>query len=92
MSFAGTTFGMIASNKYNLGLLRKTSAYQKNRKFINSTNISENAVDTINNLPLNLEDLKDVHGERLTNAKFKIFFFAFIPWSIFVMWWMGLIG
>lgn len=91
MSFAGTTLGMIASNKYNLGLLRKTSAYQKNRKFISATNIVEDAVATYNK-PLNLADLKDVHSERLTNGKFKIFFFAFIPWGVFVMWWMGLIG
>jgi len=89
MSFAGTTLGMIASNKYNLGLLRKTSAYQKNRKFINATN---NAIDNNGNKPLNLNELKDVHGERLTNTKLKIFFFAFIPWGVFVMWWMGLIG
>jgi len=91
MSFAGTTFGMISSNAYNLGFLRKTSAYQNNRKFIDASKIVEDGADN-RNKPLSLEDLKDVHGERLNNAKFKIFFFGFIPWGILVMWWMGLIG
>lgn len=90
MSFAGTTLGMISSNKYNLGLLRKTSAYQNNRKYLSSTEIADGNIDV--SKPLNLEDLKDVHTEKLSNLKYKIFFFAFIPWGIFLMWWMGFIG
>ncbi len=90
MSFAGTTLGMIASNQYNLGLLRKTSAYHFNRKYLNATDIVDGDIDV--SKPLDLEDLKDVHAEKLSNLKYKIFFFAFIPWGIFLMWWMGFIG
>lgn len=82
--------GMIASNKYNLSLLRKTSAYQNNRKYINATEIEENTID-LSSIG-SLEDSIDLHAEKLTKLKYKIFFFGFIPWGFFLMWWMGFIG
>lgn len=82
--------GMISSNKNNLGLLRKTSAYKENRNYIKTTKIEEDKIDL--NAIGNLEDSIDVHSEKLSKLKYIIFFFGFIPWGVFFMWWMGLFG
>lgn len=82
-----SSVAMISSNKYNLGLLRKTSAYSSKRN-----NISETSADNPNRTdfrkPIPLEDLKDVHTVRLSDDKFKIFIFGFVPWVLFMIWYM----
>jgi len=92
MTGIGSANGMISTYNSNLSLLRKTSAHLNKKSHLFDTDKLKSKITITNKSKVSLSELKDIHSMRVENLKYNIFLIALVPWALFVMWMMGLIG